>query len=88
MKNLTCVIYSRRKRKEVCEAMGRKSKEQLKQERMKKLQNERAKRYYEKQRQIGKVRIVKWVSQDEKQFLDELVFPNLPKLVETWKTKK
>jgi len=83
---LTYVIYSRKKRKEVCEAMGRKSKEQLKQERMKKLQNERAKRYYEKQRQIGKVRIVKWVSQDEKQFLDELVFPNLPKLVETWKT--
>ena len=78
---LTCVTYSRRKRKEVCEAMGRKSKEQLKQERMKKLQNERAKRYYEKQRQIGKVRIVRWVSQDEKQFLDKMIFPNLPELM-------
>jgi thymidine kinase len=85
---LTYVIYSRKKRKEVCEAMGRKSKEQLKQERMKKLQNERAKRYYEKQRQIGKVRIVKWVSQDEKQFLDELIFPNLPKLVKKWKAQQ
>ena len=42
----------------------------------------------EKQRQIGKVRIVKWVSQDEKQFLDELVFPNLPKLVEKWKAQQ
>jgi len=88
MKNLTYVIYSRKKRKEVCEAMGRKSKEQLKQERMKKLQTERAKRYYEKQRQIGKVRIVKWVSQDEKQFLDEFIFPNLPKLVEKWKAQQ
>lgn len=88
-KKQTDVIYSRKDSERKCaKPMGRKSKEQLKQERMKKLQNERAKRYYEKQRQIGKVRIVRWVSQDEKQFLDELIFPNLPKLVETWKTKK
>ena len=62
--------------------MGRKSKEQLRQERVKKLQSERAKRYYEKQQQRGKVRIVRWTTQDEKQFLDEFIFPNLPKLVE------
>ena len=70
----------------MCEAMGRKSKKQLKQERMKKLQNERAKRYYEKQRQIGKVRIVRWVSQDEKRFLDKMIFPNLPKLMEWYRS--
>lgn len=68
--------------------MGRKSKEQLRQERVKKLQSERAKRYYKKQQQRGKVRIVRWTTQDEKQFLDEFIFPNLPKLVEKWKAQQ
>jgi len=55
---------------------------------VKKLQSERAKRYYEKQQQRGKVRIVRWTTQDEKQFLDEFIFPNLPKLVEKWKAQQ
>ena len=88
-KKQTDVIYSRKDSERKCaKPMGRKSKEQLRQERVKKLQSERAKKYYEKQQQRGKVRIVRWTTQDEKQFLDELVFPNLPKLVEKWKAQQ
>lgn len=87
-KKQTDVIYSRKDSERKCaKPMGRKSKEQLRQERVKKLQSERAKRYYEKQQQRGKVRIVRWTTQDEKQFLDEFIFPNLPKLVEKWKAQ-
>ena len=83
------MIYSRKDSERKCaKLMGRKSKEQLRQERVKKLQSERAKRYYEKQQQRGKVRIVRWTTQDEKQFLDEFIFPNLPKLVEKWKAQQ
>jgi len=88
-KKQTDVIYSRKDSERKCaKPMGRKSKEQLRQERVKKLQSERAKRYYEKQQQRGKVRIVRWTTQDEKQFLDEFIFPNLPKLVEKWKAQQ
>jgi len=68
--------------------MGRKSKQQLKLEHKKAIECAKAKRYYEKQKQQGKVRLVKWITQDQKQFLEEFIFPDIDKLTEKWKSRK
>jgi hypothetical protein len=64
--------------------MPRKSKQQLKLERAKQKSCERSKRYYNKQRQTGKVRLVKWTTPEQKQFLEEFIFPDLQRLTERY----
>lgn len=65
--------------------MGRKSKEKKKYEAERKRRKITEKNYVERQKACGKIRIQKWVTQEEKACLEKMVFPALGLLVEKWR---
>lgn len=68
--------------------MGRKSNEKKKYEAERRRRRATEKKYVERQKMAGKVRLQRWVTQEEKICLEEMVFPALRLLVEKWRKSK